>query len=241
MARAGSYDNLITIVTVLLVFSSVGFAVQMAERYRNESTNAFDVSSMVSGYVKPGSRQQMAKPRSVNQRSNSSAKGLKMRFATKEELRRFNNYYNRAAVLLHAKQYEYAIKALDKVIQMQPQMPDAYVNIGIAYLGLEQYDTALSAFAKAIDLKPDQANAYWGMAHVFEHRKDLEGALGAMRTFIHLSDQNNAYLARARSALWEWEAQLGRIPGVVEAPPGTQSPLTVKSTPHKSATKPANH
>ncbi|MDH3355809.1 MAG: hypothetical protein OEL79_11415, partial [Chromatiales bacterium] len=38
---------------------------------------------------------------------------------------------------------------------------------------------------------------------------DLEGALGAMRSYIHLGkNEKPQYIERARSALWEWEAQL---------------------------------
>jgi hypothetical protein len=32
-----------------------------------------------------------------------------------------------------------------------------------------------------------------------------------MRTYIHLSRPDDAHLVKARAALWEWEAQLGRV------------------------------
>jgi tetratricopeptide (TPR) repeat protein len=121
--------------------------------------------------------------------------------------------FEQAVALLHAKQYDYAVMALNQVIELQPKLPEAYVNIGYAYLGLEQWEPAIVAFSKAIDLHLQQANAYYGLALAFEGNEDYEGALGAMRSYIHLSTPDDPFLAKARSALWEWEEILGRVPG----------------------------
>jgi hypothetical protein len=55
-----------------------------------------------------------------------------------------------------------------------------------------------------------QANAYYGLAITSEKLGDLEGAIGAMRSFLHLADgsTDKKHLRKARAALWEWEAQL---------------------------------
>ncbi len=129
--------------------------------------------------------------------------------------------FDQAIALLHAKQYEFAVTALDHVIALAPKLPEAYVNMGFALLGLEQYESAGNAFNKATELKVDQTNAYWGLALSLEGLKDYEAALGAMRSYIHLSTPDDPFLAKARSALWEWEARLGRIQGVKEQPDGT--------------------
>ena len=44
--------------------------------------------------------------------------------------------------------------------------------------------------------------------------EDYEGALGAMRSYIHLSPPNDPFLAKARAAIWEWETKLGREPKI---------------------------
>lgn len=129
--------------------------------------------------------------------------------------------FQQAVSLLHAKRYDYAITALDAVLAMAPDMPEAYVNMGFAFLGLEEFGPARGAFEKAIELKVDQVNAYYGLAVAFEAQGQVEAALGAMRSYIHLSQPGDPYLAKARAALWEWEAQLGRVEGVEVAPAGT--------------------
>ena len=134
--------------------------------------------------------------------------------------RQVGERFQQAIGLLHAKRYHYAITALDSVLELAPEMPEAYVNMGYAFIGLEEFGPAKGAFEKAIDLKVDQINSYYGLAIALEGLKQYEPALGAMRTYIHLSPTDDPFLTKARSALWEWEAQLGRVKGVEPANEG---------------------
>lgn len=123
--------------------------------------------------------------------------------------------FQQAVMMLHAGQYDYAITALHRVIALAPRMPEAYVNMGYALLGLERYAAARDFFNAAIDLRPYQGNAYWGLATALEGLNDLEGALGAIRTYIHLAPsdpRSEDYVRRARAAIWEWETALKRGP-----------------------------
>ncbi len=127
-------------------------------------------------------------------------------------MQQIDERFQQAIAMLHAKQYDFAIKALHRVIELEPKMTEAYVNMGFAMIGKEDYKAAVTFFESAIELKPYQANAYWGLAVSLEKINDLQGALGAMRTFIHLSPPNDPFLRKARSALWEWESALNRGP-----------------------------
>ena len=120
--------------------------------------------------------------------------------------------FEQAAYMLHARQYENAITALHRVIELDPRMPEAYVNMGYALLGLKRNKAARDFFKTAINLNPYQGNAYWGLAVTLENDGDLPEALGAMRIYIHLAKPGDPYVRRARSALWEWESRLKRGP-----------------------------
>ncbi len=120
--------------------------------------------------------------------------------------------FEQAVVMLHAKEYEHAITALQRVLQLSPNLVDAHVNMGYALLGLERYQEAVSFFDKATTLRPYQSNAYWGLAVTLEEMGDLQGALGAMRTYIHLSPPEDPLVRKARAALGEWEYTLARGP-----------------------------
>lgn len=148
----------------------------------------------------------------------SPAKGPTLTFdnaaqhARKQKSSELEQRFQQAVAMLHAKRYEFALPPLHRVIELAPEMPEAYVNMGFALIGLERYETARDFFQTAIDLRPYQGNAYWGLAVALENIGDISGALGAMRTYIHLAEPNDPYVRRARSALWEWEYKLERGP-----------------------------
>lgn len=214
-ARGGHFDNLVAILAIAAVLSLAALAANIAEHYATTlDTSAYQAAKNVVGYVRPQAApvgEDMAHAPFKNP-PMPQAKDLTVRMSP-EDAETLKQRFEQAVSLLHAKQYDYAITALNQVIELQPKLPEAYVNIGYAYLGLEQWDTAVMAFTKASDLKPDQANTYYGLALALEGKEEYEAALGAMRTYIHLSTPQDPFLAKARSALWEWEEILGRVPG----------------------------
>lgn len=120
-----------------------------------------------------------------------------------------------AQTLLDKSQYGEAVPPLARAIELRPRQPAAYVNMGYAQLGLGNLQHAETAFQRAIDLKPNEARAYFGLGIVYDRSGELPAAMGAMRSFLHLTTETDAFapaVTRARSALWEWEAKLGRGP-----------------------------
>jgi tetratricopeptide (TPR) repeat protein len=124
--------------------------------------------------------------------------------ARREEIR---IRFEQAVLMLHAREYEHALVALHRVLELAPSMPEAHANAGYALLGLKRTAAARDFFEGAIALNPTQANAYYGLAVALEELGDRPGAIGAMRSFLHLAkDEDPRHLAKARAALWEWEA-----------------------------------
>lgn len=116
--------------------------------------------------------------------------------------------FNQGVLMLHAKQYEHALTAFHRVLQLSPEMPEAHVNTGYAMMGLGRYSVARDFFEGAIALRSDQLNAYYGLAEALEAMNDLPGAIGAMRTYIHLSPDSDKFKRKAEAAVWEWEAKI---------------------------------
>lgn len=111
--------------------------------------------------------------------------------------------FNEAVAMLHAGQYDYAIKSLHRVLELNPRMPEAHVNMGFAFLGLEEFRAAHDFFQAAIDLRPDQVNAYFGLAEALIGLNDAEGALGAMRVYVHLAPPTDPFVAKAKATIGE--------------------------------------
>lgn len=130
---------------------------------------------------------------------------------------RIRERFDQALYMLHARRYDDAVTALHAVLLLSPRLTAAHVNMGYALLGLGRYSAAADFFRQAIDLTPYQGNAYWGLAEALEAEGDPQGALGAMRTYIHLAKPGDPFVRRARAALWEIDNRLKHGPPSEEA------------------------
>lgn len=120
---------------------------------------------------------------------------------------RFDAGFRQAVVMLHAREYEHAVTALHQLLKIAPEVPEVHVNMGFALLGLGRQAEARDFFTGATELAPAQANAYYGLAVALDALGDRAGALGAMRTYVHLTTPDDPWLPKARAALWEWQAK----------------------------------
>jgi len=114
-------------------------------------------------------------------------------------------HFDEAVSQLRTGHYQLAINGFGAVLEQSPAMPEAYINTGFAQIELQQYQQAMQSFQTAIDLRPTQVNAYWGLAVSLEGLCDIAGAMGAMRTYVHLAPADDPFLIKVNAALWEWE------------------------------------
>lgn len=116
--------------------------------------------------------------------------------------------FEHGANLLRQGELVRARQALEMLIKIAPKLPQAYVNLGFVLYEQGSAEAALRAFNHAAELNAYQSNAYYGAALAYERLQDIEAAMGQMRSFIHLSQPDNRFLAKARAALWEWESMV---------------------------------
>lgn len=126
--------------------------------------------------------------------------------AADRTLEEIGRRFQQGVVMLHAKRHEHALTAFHRVLELDPAMPEAHVNMGFALIGLQRYSAARDFFESAIALRKGQVNAYYGLALALDGIGDRPGAIGAMHTYVHLSQPEDPYLRKAQAALWEWEA-----------------------------------
>ena len=207
------YENLVTILSVSALVVMLGVSYKMIEQH---SIPFVASTKPIKGYERPTKPGEKGTHKVPIVTSKIPGITPEKPVINKADYGHIKERFDQAVGLLHAKQYEYAITALNDILKIQTNVPEVYVNLGYAYIGLKDFKTAQGAFDKALSLKPDQANAYYGLAIAYEGANDLEPALGAMRSYIHLSDPDSQLVAKARAAIWEWEQKLGRNP---QAPP----------------------
>ncbi len=105
----------------------------------------------------------------------------------------FDSLFRAGVEQLRAGRAHAALRTFEEARQRRPRVPEVYVNLGFAYLALGVPNAARQAFETAIGLRADQPNAYFGLAESFEKLDDLELALGAMRSYIHLTTEDDPY------------------------------------------------
>jgi tetratricopeptide (TPR) repeat protein len=127
--------------------------------------------------------------------------------AAQEIRREVDLRFKEGVILLHARNYEQAAKALHRVLELSPAMPEAHVNMGYALLGLHRDDEARDFFRGAIGLRPSQANAYYGLAEALADLGDLAGAIAAMRNYLSLTPTSDRFFAKGEAALVAWQAK----------------------------------
>ncbi|OWW20819.1 hypothetical protein [Noviherbaspirillum denitrificans] len=118
-----------------------------------------------------------------------------------------------AEAQIRAKKYDDAIRELHAAHATLKTNPKAYLLMGRALEGKKDFETARDFYGAAIDKDVLLADAYFGFATASEALGDLEAAVGGMRNYLHVqpnADFNKLKIAQARSAIWEWEAKLGR-------------------------------
>jgi thioredoxin-like negative regulator of GroEL len=117
-----------------------------------------------------------------------------------------------------------AAVAFDQARAINPHIAEAHVNLGFAYLAMERSREAATAFDRALTIDPRRINAYYGLGEALDAAGDRRGAMGAMRSFVHLTAKDDPFRRKALSALWEWEAVAkGEAPQQDDASPKAES------------------
>ena len=79
-----------------------------------------------------------------------------------------------------------AIDAYRRAIVLQPDFPDAYVNLGVLVLSLGQRQEAMALFRRAIELNPRHALAHGNLGKALHDDGQLDAAVEAYRASLAL-------------------------------------------------------
>ena len=96
------------------------------------------------------------------------------------------DYLSRGSVFYQSNEYDEALKAYDKAIELKHDYDAAWNNRGLALAKLGRYEEALKAYDKAIELKHDYATAWYNKACAYSRKGDKENALKILSAAIDL-------------------------------------------------------
>jgi tetratricopeptide (TPR) repeat protein len=75
--------------------------------------------------------------------------------------------FQKAVDLQGAGKLEEAVAAYKAILEKNPDVPEAYQNLGHAYVKMQDWANAEASYQKAIELRPDYAQAYVSLSQVY--------------------------------------------------------------------------
>lgn len=96
--------------------------------------------------------------------------------------------YNNLGVLAsHEGRYDEALAEYEHVIKLDPDFPDVYVNMAVAYAAKGEIQKATELSRKAIQLAPNDANAHYCLAELLRNQGQYEEAIAHYETALKIS------------------------------------------------------
>ena len=107
-------------------------------------------------------------------------------------------YNNRGSISGVKEEWNSALQDFNRAIELDPNLPEAYLNRGLLYTTLEQWDNALQDFDRAIEIKPELDTTYIYRGYIYGLQKNFDKALTDLDRAISLDEQNShAYHVRS--------------------------------------------
>ncbi len=116
-------------------------------------------------------------------------------------------WYEQGLARYRAGDYEGAIEAFSKAIELKPDVPPAYSDRGATFIILGDYERAVADFDAAIALDPDYARAYNNRGWAYYKLGDNAQALANLDQAIEL-DPNSAQAYFNRANVYEAQGDL---------------------------------
>jgi len=93
---------------------------------------------------------------------------------------------------------------LKKVIQIDPQLGSAYLELGVLYSQRKNYTEAVSELQKAIEITPLPAEAHYRLGQVYNHMGEAEKAGKEIEFFKQISEQKKSEAERERHKIQQF-------------------------------------
>ena len=114
------------------------------------------------------------------------------------------------------------IRWMEKVTSIDPEDPDAFYQLGIAYEKDKDSDAAIKAYKQVIKLKSDHAKAYYRIGVLYLAKQDYKAAVEVLKKALKIkpdSEEINFRLGMAHDRLQEYEQAISCFSKAVEINP----------------------
>jgi tetratricopeptide (TPR) repeat protein len=99
--------------------------------------------------------------------------------------------WNNAGIgYLDSLQYEDAIRAFERVVQLRPDYKDGYINVALTYIEWEKYNQAREPLEEALHIHPDDARALYYLALVERRQRHSEAEIADLEKVVQQYPQS---------------------------------------------------
>ena len=93
-------------------------------------------------------------------------------------------YNNLGNAYMKDKQYDQAVNAYQRALEIDPKFAEAHYNLGSAYALRKEYDLAAENYKKAIEYRSDFRQAYYKLADVYSKQGKSDKAINTYKEVI---------------------------------------------------------
>ena len=119
----------------------------------------------------------------------------------------------RGHILVDLGRIHEAIASYQSAIRLQPDDPETYLGLGIAWRAVNENAAAIEAYRRAIQLQPDFAKAHNNLGNALIAQDEWEGGAAAFRAALRFDPRDAIAMNNLGNALRE----LGRLDAAIES------------------------
>lgn len=137
---------------------------------------------------------------------------------SREVLSRFNS----GIALMDQFKFEAAVKEFTAILELDPLILPAWVNLGISHFYGQEYDLALEAFRQALKIDPYEIHTHFVSGLIYINRDQVDQAISSFREVLKQDSQDvsaNYYLGRMLMRIREYEEALFYFETVIKNEP----------------------
>jgi len=185
---------------------------EMAKRVKEKSV-VEDYKKIQEAYDKSQREIEELKKQLAGAKGEKEKKQVEAKITDKERLFEANQWFEKGYDYDINKEYDNAIEAYTKAIQLDPNYAEAHYNRGLSYSSKGQYDKAVEDYSRAIIINPNYTDAYYRRGRTYYSKVQYDKAIDDFNKVISIDPNYHdpmyigIYLNRynqGNSAIYYW-------------------------------------
>ncbi len=116
-----------------------------------------------------------------------------------------NDYFNQGNQFKQSEQYQDAVVAYQKAIELNANFSWYYNNLAEAWVELEEWEKAIAAFRQACEINPHSEWSFYQLGEALVQQGELEEAIAAFQKAIEINPGYTEFYSSLGEVLWQVE------------------------------------